>query len=67
MRAAESMGEWERNGGTDMKYHETKHDETKPDETNKAKLTSIWRAQQAQSYRMDCMAKDRTLLTKQLP
>ena len=60
------MGEWERNGGTPMKYHETKHDETKPDEKNKAKLTNIQTAQQAQAYRMDCTAKNGTLLAKQL-
>ena len=60
------MGEQERNGGTSTKYHETKYHETKPDETNKAKLTNIQTAQQAQAYRMDCTAKNGTLLAKQL-
>ena len=60
------MGEWERNGGTSMKYHKTKHDETKSDKTNKAKLTNIQTAQQTQAYRMDCTATNGTLLTKQL-
>jgi len=49
-----------------MKYDETKYDETKPDETNEAKLTNIRTAQQAQAYRMDCTAKNGTLLAKQL-
>ena len=60
------MGEWERNGGASTKYHETKYDETKPDETNEAKLTNIRTAQQAQAYRIDCTAKNGTLLAKQL-
>ena len=60
------MGERERNGSASTKYHETKYDETKPDETNEAKHTNIQAAQQAQAYRMDCTAKNGTLLTKQL-
>ena len=60
------MGERERNGSASTKYHETKYDETKPDEMNEAKLTNIQAAQQVQAYRMDCVAKNRTLLTKQL-
>ena len=58
------MGERERNGGASTKYHETKHDKAKPDETNKAKLTNIRTAQQAQAYCMDCTTKNGTLLTK---
>ena len=60
------MGERERNSGASTKYHETKYDKAKPDETNEAKFTNIWTAQQAQAYRMDCTAKNGTLLTKQL-
>ena len=60
------MGGREGNGGASAKYHETKYHETKPDKTKEAKLTNIRTAQQAQAYRMDCKAKNGTLLAKQL-
>ena len=60
------MGKREINGGAPTKYHKMKHDEMKPNETNEAKFTNIQRAQQAQAYRMDCTARNRTLPAKQL-
>jgi hypothetical protein len=56
------MNEWERNGEASMKHNEMKYYKT-----NETKLRNIQKAQQAQTYRLDRTAKNRTLLVEQLP